>query len=115
MGQLWQSGLIIVFGRCAQKILVFREVPFPVIARPRVSIPLKSSPPAHKNLTRLTISPKTKFLGKDNKPLTQDIEEDGCTDSSGTVACGTSVFSSVTTRDEGKDEGTLGGSGGAVT
>ena len=43
VGQLWQTELLF-FGRYAQKTLVFRGVPFLVLAWPRVSVPLNSWP-----------------------------------------------------------------------
>ena len=40
VGQLWESKLFFI-GRYAQKTLVFRGVPFPVLAWPHVSVHLK--------------------------------------------------------------------------
>ena len=56
-GCKWMGRLVTVFGRYAQKnILVFRGVPFPVLAWPQVSVPLNSRPVAY-NRKGGTLSP----------------------------------------------------------
>ena len=45
VGQLWQSEIL--FLDMLKKSLVFRGVPFPVLAWPRVSVPLNSRPMAY--------------------------------------------------------------------